>query len=268
MRAIFNHYRRLALDMILPPRCPVTGELVAENGTIHPRYWQKLHFIHAPHCRCCGLPFADMTASSAQDAAPITTQAAVTAPAFSSEAPLHCSKCLERPPLYHKARAVFRYDPVSAKMILKFKHADAVHMAPLFARWMQHSGAELLQESDIIVPVPLHRFRLLYRRYNQAALLARLLARDHRIAYAPLALKRTRYTPSQGTKTYDERHQNMQAAFAVPKMMRQRITGKTILLIDDVYTSGATIKACAEALLQNGAGKINVLTLARTGFAQ
>lgn len=262
MRAIFNHYRRLALDMILPPRCPVTGELVAENGTIHPRYWQKLHFIHAPHCRCCGLPFADISPDAQMDNnADIDTD-------NDTNTALYCSKCLEQKPLYHKARSVFRYDPVSAKMILKFKHADAVHMAPLFARWMQHSGAELLQESNLIVPVPLHRFRLLHRRYNQAALLARLLARQqNHLVYAPMALKRIRYTPSQGTKTYDERHQNMQAAFAVPKAARKLIDGKTVLLIDDVYTSGATIKACTEALLQNGAGKINVLTLARTGFA-
>lgn len=253
MQAFLNRYKYLALDMILPPRCPMTGELVAENGTIHPRYWQKLHFIHAPHCVCCGLPFSDLQQEDFATAA---------------DTGITCSKCLHDPPLYHQARAVFRYDNISAPLILKFKHADAGHMAPLFARWMRQSGIDLLQHSDLVVPVPLHRWRLLYRRYNQAALLARLLAREAKLPYKPMLLRRTRYTPSQGKKTHDERHKNMQAAFTVPPSLRSHLAGKTVLLIDDVYTSGATIHACTETLLQNGASAVNVLTLARTGFAQ
>lgn len=249
MRHFFNidyrHYTRRLLDMILPPRCPMTGELVDMNGTVSPRYWRQLQFIHSPICSCCGAPHA---AALDHD--------------------MICGQCLKKPPIYHKARAVFRYDEVSAPMILKFKHADGTQLAPLFARWMRQSGAELLAESDLIIPVPMHRWRLIRRRYNQAALLAQLLAQYSKIPYEAFALTRIRHTPPQGTKTTEQRFKNTENAFDVPLNERALISGKNILLVDDVYTSGATAQHCAETLLKHGAASVNVLTLARTGYAQ
>lgn len=248
IRFSMTRFRPLAsrlLDMILPPRCPMTGDLVAENGTISPRYWQALHFIHSPLCTCCGAPFATAI-----------------------DTDMTCGKCLRQPPLYDRLRAVFLYNDMSARMILKFKHADGIHLAPLFARWMQQSGAELLAQSDMIIPVPLHRWRMMKRRYNQAAILAQLLGKAQKIPCETMALKRIRHTPSQGTKNTEQRFANMEAAFTVPEKHRPTIKDKNILLIDDVYTSGATIQHCTQALLHGGAKSVSVLTLARTGYAQ
>jgi ComF family protein len=228
------------LDVVLPPRCPVTGELVGVQGTLHPSFWTTLNFIHAPMCDCCGSPFAHEATEN-----------------------MLCAHCLQQPPLYHKMRCVWRYDDASAALILKFKHADALHLTPLLGGFLTRSGAEILHDADLILPVPLHRWRLLKRKYNQAGLLAKFVSKESDIPYASHLLRRGRATESQGSKTRAERHENLRNAFHVLPKDTQHITGKRIVLIDDVYTSGATITECAKALLAHGAAQIDVLCLAK-----
>src|SRR5206468_2214237 len=142
-----------------------------------------------------------------------------------------CAACLTQPPAYDRARAILVYDENSRDPILALKHADRLDLVPGFAHWLERTGRSLLAESDLIVPVPLHRFRLWRRRYNQAAELARRLAGDWERGYDPFALVRTRVTASQGAMTGAKaRRRNVLGAFRVPDPAK--IRGKRILLLD------------------------------------
>ncbi len=230
---------RLLLDALLPPRCPVTGQIVAENGTVAPELWSRLNFIQKPFCKTCGNPFAHGDAND----------------------DLTCGACMRETPAFTRARASLRYDEASAGMILSFKHGDKTLLANVFATWLAHSGAELLEGADYLIPVPLHRWRLLKRRYNQAGLLAAALSRKTSIPVLNFTLKRKRATESQGHKSRAQRFENLQGALVVENAAK--IAGKKLIVIDDVMTSGATVSECAKALLRAGAAQIDVLTLAR-----
>lgn len=228
------------LDWMLPPRCPMTGELVGETGALDPAYWAQLTFIQKPLCRCCGNPFG-----------------------VAVEQEFLCGRCLANSPAYTSARAALKYDDASAKIILKYKHADGTLLVPLLTRWLVQAGGEQLSQCDMIIPVPLHRWRLVKRRYNQAALLAQSLGRAVGKPCHVRALERIKATESQGHKTKAARHENVQGAFRVSADMKDALSGKTVLLIDDVLTSGATVNACAKALYAAGANEVHVLTVCR-----
>jgi ComF family protein len=174
-----------------------------------------------------------------------------------------CAFCLQDPPPYTKARSVWRYDDASAAMILKFKHGDALHLAPLLGGFLSRTGHDILQDADLLIPVPLHRWRLLKRRYNQAGLLAKIIAKQTGITLAPHLLQRSRATETQGHKNTAERKNNIRDAFHLLPKDTAKITGKRIVLIDDVYTSGATVNECTRVLLNHGAAQVNVLCLAK-----
>lgn len=157
-----------------------------------------------------------------------------------------------------------RYDEASKKLILALKWADRLELSPTFARWLERTGQPLLAEADVIVPVPLHRLRLWRRRYNQAAAVAQALARSSGKAYEPLLLRRLKHTPSQGKMlSAKARRRNVMGAFSVPKYRRGEIKGRTVVLVDDVLTTGATLDACARSLKRAGAARVFALTLAR-----
>lgn len=148
-------------------------------------------------------------------------------------------------------------------MILRFKHYDATHLAPLFGQWMYNASHDVLLATDYLVPIPLHWRRLFKRRYNQAALLTIQLAR---LAQRPVGidiLTRIRHTPFQGRLSSVARHQNVNNVFRVQPSWQNKIKGKTVTLVDDVVASGATINSCVKVLLEAGVGHVNVLTLAR-----
>jgi ComF family protein len=171
-----------------------------------------------------------------------------------------CAVCLARKPAFDSARAIMAYDDKSRGAILALKHADRLELVPGFARWLSRNG--VLADCDLIVPVPLHRFRLWQRRYNQSAELARRLAAGRNIAANPFALVKTRSTASQGEMASAKaRRRNVQRAFQVPDPTGVR--GRNVLLLDDVLTTGATAEACARALKRAGAARVHVLALAR-----
>ena len=232
------------LDLLLPPRCLACGSVVAAEAPLCPACWPKLSFLAPPHCACCGLPFGHDPGASAL-----------------------CGACSAHPPVFQRARAVFRYDEASRGLILAFKHGDRLDAVPAFARWLAGAGAELLGEAELIVPVPLHRRRLFQRRYNQAALLAHALAKRSGLPVASQLLLRRRNTPSQGHLKASQRRQNVRGAFAVAPGGDATLAGKRVLLVDDVFTTGATLEAAAKPLLAAGAREVDCLTLARVVLA-
>lgn len=176
---------------------------------------------------------------------------------------MRCGACLEETPHFTAARAALRYNEAAKAFILPFKYADATHFAPALARLLVQAGGELLAASEILMPVPLHFFRLWQRGYNQAALLVHALHKHTGKPALLHSLKRRRHTPSQGGLSRRARQANMQAAFTLPLREKPKIAGKQILLIDDVLTTGATANACSKVLLKAGAAAVRVLVLAR-----
>src|SRR5262249_51418597 len=157
------------------------------------------------------------------------------------------------------------YDEASKDLILRFKHGDRTEYAALFARWIGRAAAEVVADADAVAPVPLHPLRLLKRRYNQAAEIARPLARRAGLEYLADVLVRTRRTESQGAAGSGAgRRRNVAGAFAVPQSRAKLVKGRRVLLIDDVLTTGATVNACARALLKAGARGVDVAVVART----
>ena len=191
-------------------------------------------------CAACGFPFE-----------------------FDPGADALCGACIRRPRPYGRGRAVLRYDEASRALIVAFKHGDRTDAAPAYGRWLARAGADLLADADILVPVPLHRTRLIARRYNQSALLVNAVASETGIAARPDALTRTRRTPSQGRMNRSERERNVRGAFLVRPNRAGAVRGLRVVLVDDVLTTGATAAACARALRRGGAASVDVLTLAR-----
>lgn len=232
--------RSRLLNLFFPAQCMICATLVPQHGTLCAECWKEVPFISDPMCACCGLPLE-----------------------FAVDAHTLCGECLREHPPYSRARAAFTYQENSRALILKFKYQDELYLAPIFAGWLKKAGAELISASDIIVPVPLHWRRMLRRRYNQSLLLARMLAKETNLALLANGLQRTRHTPQQAGLTRIQRLKNVKGAFRVHPKHQEAIKGKSILLIDDVMTTGATLSVCTDILLKAGAAQVNVLTVAR-----
>jgi len=227
------------VDLLFPPLCVSCREPLGAGHGFCADCWNKIAFLDGPMCDCCGLQFA-----------------------FDPGEGTRCAACLARPPAFDRARAIFAYDENSRAPILALKHADRLDLVPGFAHWLERTGAALLNGSDLIVPVPLHRWRLWQRRYNQAAELARVLGQRTSKAVSVQALERTRPTESQGAMaSAGGRRRNVQGAFQVPEP--GRVADRSVLLVDDVLTTGATAEACARALKRAGAARVQILALAR-----
>ena len=235
---------RFAVDLLLPPRCLACGDLVTEPSSVCGSCWSSLDFITKPYCAYCGYPFEYEVGEAAV-----------------------CAGCEASPPRFDRARAAMRYNEASKPLLLRFKHTDKAELAPVLARFMARAGPELLSSADLIAPVPLHRWRLLRRRYNQAALLAKLLAAEAGRPFLPELLVRRRNTPPQGQLGRGGRARNVAGAFAVTPRHHEDLIGRRVLLVDDVMTSGATANACAAVLKRNGAEQVLLLTAARVVLA-
>ena len=234
---------RFALDLAIPPACLSCDERVLEPGALCPSCWNRLRFIAKPCCAVLGTPFS-------YDLGP----GIVSAQAIAS------------PPPYEMARAAVLYDDVARKLVARLKYEDRPDLASVLGRWMvraaREADADFLSGNPIIVPVPLHRWRLLRRRYNQAALLARDVSNRLQLDCQPLALDRIRKTERQVGLTRNERANNVRGAFRATPTGAMQMSGRTILLIDDVLTTGATVEAATRACLRAGAAHVRVLTFA------
>jgi ComF family protein len=240
LRGLFASTFRRALDVALPPLCPSCREPLGEGLGLCPACWAKLSLIEPPFCPRLGIPFA-------YDPGPGV---------LSMEA-------IADPPAYQRARAAVRYDDVARALIHAYKYGDRLDLAPLIGGWMARAGRELLAEADALIPVPLHWRRLWARRFNQSATLARVIAETMDVPVIDDALQRVRPTAQQVGLSKSARAENVQGAFRVSADGKARVTGRRLILIDDVLTSGATSDTCARALLRAGAKQVDVLVFAR-----
>ena len=234
---LLSHFFRFILNIFLPPRCALCKKLIQDNHALCPDCFKEIHFIEEPVCPICGTPLE-----------------------YENKENNICPTCLNKKRLYTHARSAFVYDTFSRNLILPFKHADKTELTPFLENLLWRAGKDLISNCDVIVPVPLHWKRFLRRRYNQAGLLACRLAKRAKKGYAPTALIRTQDTKSQGHLSPAARQKNVRSAFKAS--VKINLSGKRVLLIDDVRTTEATITACTKELLKAGAAQVDVLTLA------
>ncbi len=226
------------VDLVLPPRCPACRVIVDGDGRFCPDCWPQLQFITAPCCARCGLPFDHDRGAGAE-----------------------CGSCIAEPPRFAAARAALVYGGPARAAILALKHGDKPWLANIMAGHMARAGAALITPETLLVPVPLHRWRLWRRGYNQAALLAQALAARTGTELAIDAIDRVKPSPPSIGMGRAARAKNVRGVFKLRD--RGRIRGRAIVLVDDVLTTGATADACARVLRRGGAASVVVLTFAR-----
>jgi ComF family protein len=231
---------RAAVDIVYPPSCIACQAATGEAQALCPTCWGEMRFIERPYCERLGTPFA------------VDLGEGLVSPAAIAD-----------PPVFARARAVCRFDGTARELVHRLKYGDRTDLALTMGRMMIQAGRELLPDTDVIVPVPLHRFRLWTRRFNQAAALAQVVSRGSAVPLAPLALARVKRTRQQVGLTRAQRADNLQGAFRVLPAARPQIEGRRVLLVDDVLTTGATGNAAARALLRGGARAVDILTFAR-----
>lgn len=224
-------------NTLFPPVCPLCRSLVPDDLSLCATCWPKIDFIQDPACNRCGCPLSvgDYLEQSI------------------------CIPCTTTPPAFSKNMSVFVYSKESKSMILFLKHGEKFHLGPLLAKMMYRRGQHLFQQTDVLLPVPLHWTRLLKRGFNQSGELAKHLCVLTGIPCDVRSLKRIRATPSQEGLNKKHRQDNLKDAFCVTDP--SRIYKKNILLIDDVITTGSTLNSAATVLLKNGAQSVNTLTL-------
>ena len=233
-------------DAVFPPLCPVTGAETDRAGTLSPAAWAEMTFLSGgTRCGACGRAIPGGVGAD-----------------------LLCDVCTAHPRPWAQGAAAFVYDGAGRAMLLSFKHGDRLDLAPLIAGWMLRAAPESVARADLIVPVPLHWRRLLGRRFNQAAELARGLAglAGQGRAYAPALLERGRATPSQAGRDRAARTANLAGAIRPARDAVRRMAGRRVLLVDDVMTTGATLEACTRACREAGAGRVDVLVSALVPF--
>jgi ComF family protein len=170
---------------------------------------------------------------------------------------------IANPPPFARARSAVAYQGAARQIVQNLKYRDRTDLAPWMAAWMLRAGAELVRDADLVVPVPLHRRRFLWRRFNQSAELARHVARLAGLRYSTTAVLRRKPTRQQVGLAAKEREANVRGAFAVPDAADIDVRGRHILVVDDVFTTGATVSAVAKALKKGGASDVDILTFAR-----
>ena len=228
---------RLVADLALPPRCPGCGAVTGEDHRFCAACWGTLRFLAPPWCAACHAPFA-------YDRGPESL----------------CATCHARRPRHAGVRAAVAYGDVARTVALRLKYGGRTAFAETVARQMVRLMPE---QADLLIPVPLHRWRLWSRGFNQAALIAKALTRATGIPNDPLLLRRPRATPFLRAMGARARARAVSGAFSISPDAKERLRGKAVVLIDDIHTSGATTDACTRILLRGGAASVVILCWAR-----
>ncbi|MBK8375793.1 MAG: ComF family protein [Sphingomonadales bacterium] len=234
-----NNMLRSLFDFALPPRCPGCGSITQEQNSFCVTCWQSLDFLAGPSCVSCQLPLP-----------------------FSSNEESQCAACMASPPLHNGIKAAVAYCDLARTVVLRFKYGRRIGLAYTIAahlrRYLEH-----LPDGAIFIPVPLHWTRLWGRSFNQAELIARILAKDAGQTLIPDLLVRKRRTQALGKYSARERAKIVSGAFAISPRYADRVRGKNIALVDDVYTTGATTDACVKILKKAGANSVTIFCWAR-----
>lgn len=230
-----------AAGLIYPPACLCCGAMVDHAAGLCGPCWRDTAFIGGTVCDRCGIPLPGAVVGEV----------------------VHCDACQAALPPWVQGRSALLYSDMGRKMVLALKHGDRQEIAKPAALWMSRAIAGILPADTLIAPIPLHWLRLAKRRHNQSALLAKALARETGLVCCPDLLQRVRRTPSLDGKTRLERYAILQDAITVHPRRITLLQGRSVLLVDDVMTSGATLSAAAHACIAAGAGAIRVVTLAR-----
>ncbi|MBN65955.1 MAG: amidophosphoribosyltransferase [Rickettsiales bacterium] len=229
-----------ALNTLYPPRCPACQVQVEGQDSLCSTCFTQLSWIASPYCHACGTPFEFEVGDDAL-----------------------CGACSDARPNYTAARSALVYDDASRKLITQYKYADKTERTAAYGRLLQRAAADILPLAELIIPVPLHRRRLWQRKYNQSLLLAYALSELASVEMLADGLVRTRATPPQAGLDKKARTKNVKGAFAVHPAHADILRGKSVLLVDDVITTGATIDACTQALLGARVANVYVVTLAK-----
>ncbi|AUH35350.1 amidophosphoribosyltransferase [Paracoccus tegillarcae] len=237
-----------ALRILYPPQClSCSGAVAGEAGLCSP-CWTQAQFITGHSCGRCGAPLpADGEADSHRPA----------------DAQMVCDECLKIARPWRHGRAALVYAGTGRQLVLALKHADRPDLAPTLGDWLARAAAPLIRPGMIVIPVPVHPWRLLKRKYNQAELLSAHLARTFDLSHCPEILHRTRHSEGQDHKGVSDRFANVAGSIAVSRRQASRLEGCSVLLVDDVMTSGATLAQAADALRAGGSGPISVAVVAR-----
>ncbi|MGO4355887.1 ComF family protein [Rhizobium sp. RAF36] len=236
---VLQPFRMLA-DLVYPPACSACGALTAGHRGLCAKCWSGVRFIERPYCEVLGLPFShDLGAG------------------------ILCAEAIANPPPFDRLRSAAIHDEAVRDLVHGLKYRDRVDLAPMMAGWMLRAADGTVEICDAIIPVPLHRSRLLSRKFNQAAELARHIASLSGKPLLPATLLRVKRTEQQVGLGARAREDNVRGAFALARGRENDVFGKRVVLVDDVYTTGATVAAATRALRKAGAADISVLTFAR-----
>lgn len=230
-----------AIRFLYPPQCLSCRAETEADFALCGSCWKDTPFISGLVCDACGMPLPG------EDANP----------------DILCDSCLIAPKPWTRGRAVFLYAGRGRSLVLGLKHGDRQDLVRPLAGWMARIAKPVTDNTSVIAPVPLHWRRLFRRRYNQAALLSTALAEKLAIGHCPDLLIRHRATRIQDGMSRTQRFDNLFNALKVNRKHLELVEDRKVLLIDDVMTTGATLSACTEVLLQAGAISVNVLVLAR-----
>lgn len=237
LRRMIGGAAKRGIGLLYPPQCIACEAATASPHSLCVTCWNGLPLITKPYCERLGTPFA------------VDYGMGMLSPAAIAD-----------PPRFDRGRAVARHRDTARDLVSRLKYGERLDLSRLMANMMVHAGRELLADADLIVPVPMHRFRLWRRRYNQAALLATEISRASGVRVSLDALIRAKHTRAQVGLGRSERQQNLIGAFRIPPEKTVEVAGRRVVVIDDVRTTGSTLNACAHILRKAGAIRIDVLT--------
>lgn len=232
---------QMPLDIVLPERCPACGTITPSGGSFCSDCWDTIEFLTGPACKSCNLPLP-----------------------FTDDNGLSCAACIQKPPRHDGVYGAVVYGDIAKTVALRLKYGGKIGLAKMIAGQLARHIEPDLQSDVLLVPVPLHWTRLWSRSYNQAALIAQALAKQSpHLIYAPDALLRTKRTPYLKGLTAKQRKDVVHQAFAVNPKRESALAGADVILVDDVYTTGATTDACVRILKKMGARRVRIYCWAR-----
>ncbi|WP_341756862.1 MULTISPECIES: ComF family protein [unclassified Candidatus Tisiphia] len=238
-KSYVSRFYNYLIDYILPARCLSCAEVTDTKEDFCQDCWKKLDFITKPYCIVCG---CRLDISILDD--------------------MCCTKCFQHKPHYNISRSLIKFNENSKKIIHTFKYQDKTILAKTFSKLFYRQYYNEIQEVDLIIPVPMNRFKRLFRMYNPALVLAIEISKLLKRPLSPDVLIKSRWTKSQTFLSKKEREKNLSNSLILNK--KYQITGQRILLVDDLLTTGTTINKCTKILKESGAENVYVMTIAMT----